>query len=794
MVTYAGGSGVDAFNDVVQISNGTILVCGSADNLLWLPNGTPTSMITSSGINNAAGTNKFGIILQYDSKMQTILQCVYFPQGTVENIRWMKFTSLPYAPTGDLYVSGKTADSKANNGGYFIAKLDNNFVNGVPTAAIWSKSIWAEGVINEVQPWDVGSDGKVVFMLGQTHAADWSQVSRLKADGSDDIVPNWRIHWTNTGSEVRMKMSSYTGAAPLVRSGIVLKKDGRCELRSWNAADYNLVSSDGNGGTRKGKWPLDFMFNSACDSAAPTTTKNGPGYNKYKPSSTQVYGGSAIAIDKRNNNLYVGFNTKSVLHNAPDPDLPDFEPVVMAMDTSGELLWWTRLYHEITANGDTVRSTPDQYVDGLAIDYKNDQLLVDARCHGNNTINFWRGNQLLARPSMSGFQNQFTGTNGNIHISWLGKIGLSNGYPAASTYVAEYFNTTTGLGTAHPDPNLDAWPNPNTGWPNLNDTRIARGSVRVSSDGSAIVVGTGRRTITTANAHQKMVKQLNPSSGNNSSWNQFVRVYSSNLDSLKYSSLVVGKFDTITGSGGDNIVLNSAYKTRHGVVAVGYNKVDATLNPIGNAMLTTNVPTWGSNLPQSQDAVLAYYQASNIYNFDDSLSNFYTVALGNNLELIGFAAQNANTVQWKDMYHKNVDQYKIMHSLDGINFYELSSVIPTNKSNYEFIHKKPINGNNYYRLQTVLQSGQTQWSNIVNIFNKYATGLNLFPNPAQDYVIITDNSNATIAVINAMGQVVKTEYASTDGYRLDVSALPAGVYIVTAKNKGTVFNARLIIQ
>lgn len=94
-------------------------------------------------------------------------------------------------------------------------------------------------------------------------------------------------------------------------------------------------------------------------------------------------------------------NFKSVL---PNGGLPDFEPAVIAMDSSGMLMWWSRLYHEITPLGDTVNSSPDQYVDALAIDYANDKLVVGARCHGNNVENFWEETLSTAMQQHSDFK------------------------------------------------------------------------------------------------------------------------------------------------------------------------------------------------------------------------------------------------------------------------------------------------------------------------------------------------------------------------------------------------------
>ncbi|MBK6777527.1 MAG: hypothetical protein IPG74_17360 [Flavobacteriales bacterium] len=43
LVTYAGGSGNEVFNDVVQIGDGRVLVIGVADDLGWIDTGVPRS-------------------------------------------------------------------------------------------------------------------------------------------------------------------------------------------------------------------------------------------------------------------------------------------------------------------------------------------------------------------------------------------------------------------------------------------------------------------------------------------------------------------------------------------------------------------------------------------------------------------------------------------------------------------------------------------------------------------------------------------------------------------------------
>lgn len=607
MATYAGGSGSEIFNDVVQLSNGHIYIIGAADDLNWIAASTPRTVLSHPGIANNQGSGKFAFVLEFDSLLQQILHCYHLPAGAAEDFRFIKTSNLPGNPTGDIFLSGNTRDS--NDGGYFIGKLNNNFVDGAPSGFSWIHNVYAvEGAYPKIyQPWDVGGDGRVVFATGDSHDYNWSAIYRLNPSGQREPVPNWRIHWKAGGGEFYGSAFDFPGGLTgILYSGIVFKRDAnRCDLRSATAADYNLWQSDGNGGMKKGKWPLDVLFNGPCNPGQPGNSGAGPGYTGYSPSGTFTYGPSSIVIDRRNGDMYIGFNFKSVL---PDGN-PDFEPAVLRMNSYGDLLWWSRLYHEVQPGGSITNSSPDQYVDALAIDYSSEMLVVQARCHGNNVENLWEGDQIAANPGASGFQNNFTGSSGNIHISWLGKLLLTNGILMHSTYVAEYAEGTGGLGAAHPDPNLDGWPNPNAGWPNVNTTRLGVNMLKSTADGSVIVLGKGRRTITTANAFQKMVK---PGNGGLSCWNDFIRQYNPSLSKPLYSSLVVGAWDTLTQQGGDNVRLRGMFKTAQGIIVVGQH------TGTGHEMPVASVPAWGNTSYSGESAVAVYHRAANIVNPADS--------------------------------------------------------------------------------------------------------------------------------------------------------------------------------
>ena len=55
---YVGNSGNEAFYDVVQLSDGTFIISGTADDLDWLPMNINLIELSVDGIVNNQGSNK----------------------------------------------------------------------------------------------------------------------------------------------------------------------------------------------------------------------------------------------------------------------------------------------------------------------------------------------------------------------------------------------------------------------------------------------------------------------------------------------------------------------------------------------------------------------------------------------------------------------------------------------------------------------------------------------------------------------------------------------------------------
>lgn len=569
-LALVGGAAATRLRGVWALSDGSVLLCGRTADLAWTGSAPRTELAWSGP---GGGGSDYGVILHLEPDLAAIRRVYHLPKGAVEEITRIRSTEVPGNPTGELYISGVLAGLLGKDDGYWIARLDRNLVAAPATALRWVRKIACKprdagggkgrSDYVETQPWDVRGDGVVVYVEGVSHDFSWAGMAALTADGADHAMPAWPQE-----GERRM---------------LVLKAGRKNSLRSATQADFDLRQEDENGNPgRKGRWPDDVYFNGPLPDGKP------PGYTGYRPSDRTTQRVGKIAIDRRNGHLYFGTSTASKLPGGN----PDYEPAIVAMDEKGELKWWARGYREVersgenaNAHGDKINSPPDQYVDAVDIDYAAGRLVVLARCHGNGVINFWNGDKLARSPGAMPFQKSFTGSNGNIHIQWIGRYGLDDGKIYNATYLAEWTDSAK-TGKPRTSGRTAGWPSPNDAWPDVNTTKAQ--DLHVDHQGRPFVVATGRRPITTTDAR---IPGVPPGSGT-SAWAPFVRGYEADYSDLVYSSLVRGPWDTATGTdAGHKIELNAVLPVPGGVLVVGHH---TSGDGGGSDLPTTGVPGWGA--------------------------------------------------------------------------------------------------------------------------------------------------------------------------------------------------------
>ena len=148
-------------------------------------------------------------------------------------------------------------------------------------------------------------------------------------------------------------------------------------------------------------------------------------------------------------------------------------------------------------------------------------------------------------------------------------------------------------------------------------------------------------------------------------------------------------------------------------------------------------------------------------------------------------------IKWKAVGAVDILNYKLEHSINGVDFTELTNVFASTSNSYNFIDASPLEGINYYRIKATDVSGKITYSTVVNVqFSATNSSLKVFPNPVTGNTIKlhfgkNNVGNYTICVINQLGQTVSKSSLNHSAERAIESItikqhLPAGSYTIKA--------------
>jgi hypothetical protein len=147
----------------------------------------------------------------------------------------------------------------------------------------------------------------------------------------------------------------------------------------------------------------------------------------------------------------------------------------------------------------------------------------------------------------------------------------------------------------------------------------------------------------------------------------------------------------------------------------------------------------------------------------------------------------------------------VQRSLDAIDFSDIKTVPATPGSiskNYSFTDnlegiKAP---KIYYRLKMVDKDGKFEMSNIVLVtLANQGLRFTIKPNPAKNYVVITyDDSaplDALVTITDFSGRSVFKQTITPSGeQKINISALPKGVYMVIINTGDNITTQKLVVQ
>jgi hypothetical protein len=171
------------------------------------------------------------------------------------------------------------------------------------------------------------------------------------------------------------------------------------------------------------------------------------------------------------------------------------------------------------------------------------------------------------------------------------------------------------------------------------------------------------------------------------------------------------------------------------------------------------------------------------------------------VELLNFAAEkkgSKSVVKWETLGEKNIENFIVERSADGVNFKALGYERPKaaqaeNRESYEFFDDQPEMGINYYRLQSKgVRKDDFKYSKVVSVDFGLGLKAKAFPNPfAAELSIELDieegvKGEVTIDMFDTAGKQVLNKKITAEGRKLvfevPTEGLVPGSYVIRVKN------------
>ncbi|MEQ8325507.1 MAG: DUF2341 domain-containing protein, partial [Vicingaceae bacterium] len=187
------------------------------------------------------------------------------------------------------------------------------------------------------------------------------------------------------------------------------------------------------------------------------------------------------------------------------------------------------------------------------------------------------------------------------------------------------------------------------------------------------------------------------------------------------------------------------------------------------------------------------------FNNQDSPGTFFTagVEITNTcialpIDLLYFHAQLIGDVvglSWVTVSEINNDFFSIERSSDLVDWETIDRIHGAGNSrqvlNYDRTDQRPLPGISYYRLKQTDFDGQFSYSNIEAIDNKEAIINEIYPQPANDFLILSLSEKiSSISIYGAQGKLVYSEDADFQNIvKINVAEFKQGTYFLIATSK-----------
>lgn len=172
--------------------------------------------------------------------------------------------------------------------------------------------------------------------------------------------------------------------------------------------------------------------------------------------------------------------------------------------------------------------------------------------------------------------------------------------------------------------------------------------------------------------------------------------------------------------------------------------------------------------------------------------------------LSGKATPEGNRLHWQTINEEHIQGFEIEQSSESFLWNSIGYIPSEGKlfGSYEYLDSNPCCEKNYYRVAQVNEEGDKQYSGIITLGNALENKLSFikaYPNPVlseQQFIYLTPPpiQGTIVRLFNPIGQLIQEVISSNSGTKLDVSDLPAGIYLMAIDDGHAVRSLRIVIH
>ena len=171
------------------------------------------------------------------------------------------------------------------------------------------------------------------------------------------------------------------------------------------------------------------------------------------------------------------------------------------------------------------------------------------------------------------------------------------------------------------------------------------------------------------------------------------------------------------------------------------------------------------------------------------------------------AKESAAVVSWTVATEKEVKNYMVERSTNGIVFESIHSTIANNSNNssYSYTDNLALAGINYYRIKAINMDGTVQYSEVVKVaIGDKKEGISIYPNPVVGKTMHLQLNNLTtgiytLTMFTADGQQVLEQNIAYTGESLSTTiqlpvTIATGIYQVNLSGTNKKFNEMVLVK